>query len=79
MPNKFPDEDRDTLERLLRSQAKEASFRNLSTLPRFEYLLARIRSPDFGLCRKCGSVLSLSRLVNDVTINECENCATGAG
>ncbi len=80
MPNnKFPDEYRDTLERLLRHQAREASFRNLSTLPRFEHLLAKIRSPDFGLCIKCGAVLSLARLVDDVTINLCEKCATRAG
>jgi RNA polymerase-binding transcription factor DksA len=74
VPNKFPDEYRETLERLVKQMAEEAPFQALQTLPDYAAMLARVREPDFGLCERCGAVLSLARLVKDMRVTLCQAC-----
>jgi len=72
--NKFPDEYRETLERLVKQMAEEAAFQALQTRPDYPAMLARVREPDFGLCQRCGAVLSLARLVKDISVTRCQAC-----
>jgi RNA polymerase-binding transcription factor DksA len=74
VPNKFPDEYRDTLERLVKQLAEEATFQALQVTPNYPAMLARIREPNFGLCQRCGAVLSLGRLVKDISVTQCQAC-----
>lgn len=78
MKNRFPDEYRETLERLLRQQLADARVMGLGTVAQLETLLAKIRHPDFGLCRSCGAVLSLVRLVQDASTSLCNACLRAA-
>jgi RNA polymerase-binding transcription factor DksA len=72
--NRFPEEYRQTLERLVRRQLDEARTLGLSTVAHFEAILTRIKDPEFGLCRSCGAVLALSRLVQDASVSLCTAC-----
>lgn len=74
MKKRFPDEYRQTLERLVRQQLDDARVMGLTTVAQLEGILARIRHPDFGVCRSCGAVLSLARLVQDVSVTLCTEC-----
>ena len=75
MPNKFPDEYRETLERLVKQMAAEAASQAALQVPQdYPAMLARIREPDFGLCQRCGAVLSLARLVKDISVTRCQAC-----
>ncbi len=74
MKNRFPNEYRETLERLVRRQLEDARALGLSTVAHFEAVLARLQDPEFGLCRSCGAVLSLVRLVQDASVSLCAAC-----
>jgi RNA polymerase-binding transcription factor DksA len=74
MANKFPDEYRDTLIRLVKQMAQEARYPAIQKGVDYEALLARISEPGFGLCEKCGAVLSLARVIRNFDVRMCEAC-----
>jgi len=76
-PNAFPDEFRDTLERLIKLQIDSARARgNAAPIAELESALARLRSPEFGLCQGCRTVLSFVALVRDLKLSLCERCGS---
>ncbi|HEX2565677.1 MAG TPA: hypothetical protein VHL85_02360 [Burkholderiales bacterium] len=74
MANRFPSEYRETLERLIEQMSEEARLQGLQAPVDYAALRARLREADFGLCRRCGAVLSLARLVRNLSVTLCQQC-----
>ena len=62
----FTIEQRESLERLIRS--------SLAGRPEMTSALARLRSPGFGVCERCGADIAYAKLTSDPLQRLCAGC-----
>lgn len=61
----FTLEQRSTLEQAIRARPAE---------PGMKIALARLRRPEFGVCKSCGADIPYVRLAADPTLKRCPSC-----
>ena len=62
----FTIEQREALERLIRS--------SMAGRPEMTSALARLHSPEFGVCESCGTDIPFTRLTADPLQRRCRTC-----
>jgi DnaK suppressor protein len=62
----FTIEQRESLERLIRARMAEE--------PEMKSVLARLHTPDFGVCERCGADIAFARLAEDPKATLCYAC-----
>jgi DnaK suppressor protein len=64
----FTLEQREALERAIRA--------GMATRPELGNALQRLRSPDFGVCMRCGTDIPYVRLAENPAATHCRSCST---
>ena len=62
----FTIEQRSALERAMRARLDETGMRAA---------LERLRTPEFGVCERCGGDIAFARLAVEPTITRCARCS----